>query len=120
MYQLAGFRAVQGLGAGGLFSLALAIIGDIVPARERARYQGYFLAVFGTSSVLGPVIGGFFAGADQILGIDGWRWVFLVNVPIGVLALVVVAKVLTCRTSGATTGSTGGARSRSPSAWCRC
>jgi EmrB/QacA subfamily drug resistance transporter len=94
MYQLAGFRAFQGLGAGGLFSLALAIIGDIVPPRERARYQGYFLAVFGTSSVIGPVIGGFFAGAPSILGITGWRWVFLVNVPIGILALVVVAKVL--------------------------
>ncbi|WP_433381936.1 MDR family MFS transporter [Actinoplanes sp. CA-142083] len=94
MYQLAAFRAFQGLGAGGLFSLALAIIGDIVPPRERARYQGYFLAVFGTSSVLGPVIGGFFAGADSILGITGWRWVFLVNVPIGIVALIVVAKVL--------------------------
>ena len=97
MYMLAGFRAFQGLGAGGLFSLALAIIGDIVPPRERARYQGYFLAVFGTSSVLGPVIGGFFAGSDQILGIAGWRWVFLVNVPIGVVALVVVANVLRIR-----------------------
>jgi EmrB/QacA subfamily drug resistance transporter len=94
MYMLAGFRAVQGLGAGGLFSLALAIIGDIVPPRERAKYQGYFLAVFGTSSVLGPVIGGFFADAPQILGITGWRWVFLVNVPIGLVALLVVAKVL--------------------------
>jgi len=94
MYMLAGFRAFQGLGAGGLFSLALAIIGDIVPPRERARYQGYFLAVFGTSSVLGPVIGGFFAGAHSILGLTGWRWVFLVNVPIGVIALVVVARVL--------------------------
>lgn len=94
---LAAFRAVQGLGAGGLFSLALAIIGDIVPPRERARYQGYFLAVFGTSSVLGPVIGGFFAGADTILGVTGWRWVFLVNVPIGILALVVVARTLHLR-----------------------
>jgi EmrB/QacA subfamily drug resistance transporter len=94
MYMLAAFRAVQGLGAGGLFSLALAIIGDIVPPRERARYQGYFLAVFGTSSVLGPVIGGFFAGTDQILGITGWRWVFLVNVPIGIVALIVVSVVL--------------------------
>ncbi|MCY1138162.1 MDR family MFS transporter [Actinoplanes sp. Pm04-4] len=94
MYQLAAFRAFQGLGAGGLFSLALAIIGDIVPPRERARYQGYFLAVFGTSSVIGPVIGGFFAGAPSILGITGWRWVFLVNVPIGIVALAVVAKVL--------------------------
>ena len=90
MYQLAAFRAVQGIGAGGLFSLALAIIGDIVPPRERAKYQGYFLAVFGTSSVLGPVIGGFFAGQATILGITGWRWVFLVNVPIGIAALVVV------------------------------
>src|SRR5450759_2634232 len=94
MYMLAFFRALQGIGAGGLFSLALAIIGDIVAPRERARYQGYFLAVFGTSSVLGPVIGGFFAGASSILGITGWRWVFLVNVPIGILALVVVFKVL--------------------------
>src|SRR5690242_18549116 len=73
MYMLAVFRAIQGLGAGGLFSLALAIIGDIVAPRERARYQGYFLAVFGTSSVLGPVIGGFFAGTATILGVAGWR-----------------------------------------------
>ncbi len=94
MAQLAGFRGIQGIGAGGLFALALAIIGDIVPPRERARYQGYFLAVFGTSSVLGPVVGGFFAGADTILGVDGWRWVFLVNVPIGLAAFVVVTKVL--------------------------
>ena len=94
MYMLAAFRAVQGLGAGGLFSMALAIIGDIVSPRERARYQGYFLAVFGTSSVLGPVIGGFFAGQPSILTISGWRWVFLVNVPIGLVALVVVNKVL--------------------------
>jgi EmrB/QacA subfamily drug resistance transporter len=94
MYQLAAFRAFQGLGAGGLFSLALTIIGDIVPPRERAKYQGYFLAVFGTSSVLGPVIGGFLAGQDNLLGLTGWRWVFLVNVPIGVAALAVVARNL--------------------------
>ncbi|GAA4350711.1 MDR family MFS transporter [Angustibacter luteus] len=94
MYQLAGFRALQGIGAGGLFSMALAIIGDIVPPRERAKYQGYFLAVFGTSSVLGPVVGGFFAGQATILGITGWRWVFLVNVPIGILALFVVNHTL--------------------------
>ncbi|WP_404386680.1 MFS transporter [Knoellia locipacati] len=97
MLELAAFRAVQGLGAGGLFSLALAIIGDIVPPRERAKYQGYFLAVFGTSSVLGPVVGGFFAGADSILGITGWRWVFLVNVPIGIAALALVSKTLHLR-----------------------
>jgi EmrB/QacA subfamily drug resistance transporter len=90
MYMLAIFRAFQGLGAGGLFSMALAIMGDIVSPRERARYQGYFLAVFGTSSVLGPVVGGFFAGRSSILAIAGWRWVFLVNVPIGLVALVVV------------------------------
>lgn len=94
MLQLAFYRAVQGLGAGGLFSLALAIIGDIVPPRERAKYQGYFLAVFGTSSVLGPVIGGFLAGQSSILGVDGWRWVFLVNVPIGIVALLVVSRTL--------------------------
>jgi EmrB/QacA subfamily drug resistance transporter len=94
MYQLAVFRAVQGIGAGGLFSLALAIIGDIVPPRERAKYQGYFLAVFATSSVLGPVLGGFFAGAQSILGVAGWRWIFYINVPIAAAAMVVVTKVL--------------------------
>jgi EmrB/QacA subfamily drug resistance transporter len=94
MYQLAGFRALQGIGAGGLFSLALAIIGDIVPPRERAKYQGYFLAVFGTSSVLGPVVGGFFAGQSSILGVTGWRWVFLVNVPIGIVSLLLVFRTL--------------------------
>jgi len=97
MPMLAGFRAIQGLGAGGLFSLALAIIGDIVPPRERAKYQGYFLAVFGTSSVLGPVAGGFFAGQSQILGVTGWRWVFLINVPIGIFALFVVQRTLRLR-----------------------
>lgn len=97
MGTLAVYRAVQGLGAGGLFSLALAIIGDIVPPRERAKYQGYFLAVFGTSSVLGPVVGGFLAGTDSIIGITGWRWVFLVNVPVGIIALAVVSKTLHLR-----------------------
>ncbi|WP_280371529.1 MFS transporter [Nocardia wallacei] len=94
MYMLAGFRAFQGLGAGGLMSLALTIIGDIVPPRERARYQGYFMMVFGTSTVLGPVLGGLFSDYDHLWGLDGWRWVFLVNVPVGALALLVVAKVL--------------------------
>lgn len=94
MYALAAFRAVQGLGAGGLFTMALAIIGDIVPPRERSRYQGYFMAVFGTSSVLGPVVGGFLAGADSILWITGWRWVFLINVPIGAIALYLVNHTL--------------------------
>ena len=94
MYMLAAFRAFQGLGAGGLMSLALTILGDIVSPRERAKYQGYFLAVFGTSSVIGPVLGGLFAGQESILGVSGWRWVFLVNVPIGLFALAVVFRVL--------------------------
>ncbi|MGW4520617.1 MDR family MFS transporter [Amycolatopsis sp. NPDC004378] len=94
MYELAAFRAFQGLGAGGLMSLALAIITDITAPRERSKYQGYFMAVFGISSVAGPVVGGFFAGIDSFAGITGWRWVFLVNVPIALAALVVVSKVL--------------------------
>jgi len=94
MYELAAFRAFQGLGAGGLMSLALAIITDITSPRERSKYQGYFMAVFGISSVAGPVVGGFFAGIDTFAGITGWRWVFLVNVPIALAALVVVSKVL--------------------------
>ncbi|NBQ98768.1 MAG: MFS transporter, partial [Microbacteriaceae bacterium] len=67
MYELAAFRAIQGVGAGGLFALALTILADIVPPKERARYQGMFLAVFGTSSVLGPLIGGLLAGVDSFL-----------------------------------------------------
>ncbi len=94
MYELAAFRAVQGVGAGGLMSLALAIIADMVAPRERARYQGYFMAVFGTSSVLGPVIGGFLAGQESILTISGWRWIFWINVPLGLLAFLVVYRVL--------------------------
>jgi EmrB/QacA subfamily drug resistance transporter len=94
MYELAAFRALQGIGAGGLMSLALAIIGDIVPPRERSRYQGFFMAVFGTSSVLGPVIGGFLAGQATLLGIAGWRWIFYINVPLGIAAFLVVMRVL--------------------------
>jgi EmrB/QacA subfamily drug resistance transporter len=94
MMQLAAWRAVQGIGAGGLFTLALTVLADIVPPRERARYQGMFLAVFGTSSVLGPVLGGAFAGASEILFIDGWRWVFLINLPIGLIAMFMVVTFL--------------------------
>ena len=94
MLELAGWRALQGIGAGGLFSLAITVLSDIVPARERARYQGYFLAVFATSSVLGPVVGGLFADAGMILGIAGWKWIFLMNVPIGGFALFLVWKFL--------------------------
>jgi EmrB/QacA subfamily drug resistance transporter len=94
MYELAIFRAVQGLGAGGLLSMPLTIMGDILAPRERAKYQGYFLAVFGVSSVLGPLIGGLFAGQPEILFIDGWRWVFFINLPIGIGALVLVLRFL--------------------------
>jgi EmrB/QacA subfamily drug resistance transporter len=94
MPQLAAFRAVQGIGAGGLFSLAITVLADIVPPRERARYQGLFLAVFGSSSVLGPLVGGLFAGIDEILWIPGWRWVFLINLPIGAIALITVVSFL--------------------------
>jgi EmrB/QacA subfamily drug resistance transporter len=94
MIELAAFRAIQGLGAGGLMALAFAIIGDIVPPRERAKYQGYFMAVFGLSSVAGPVLGGLLAGQQTLLGVDGWRWVFYVNIPIGIVALTVVSKFL--------------------------
>jgi EmrB/QacA subfamily drug resistance transporter len=94
MLELAAFRAIQGFGAGGLMSLALTIIADIVPPRERARYQAFFMAVFGISSVAGPVIGGVLAGQSHLLGVDGWRWVFYVNLPIGVVALAVVTRFL--------------------------
>ncbi|MGH3334155.1 MAG: DHA2 family efflux MFS transporter permease subunit, partial [Nocardioidaceae bacterium] len=86
--QLIAFRAIQGLGGGGLMALAMATIGDVVPPRERGRYQGYFAAVFGTSSVLGPVLGGWFADGP------GWQWIFFVNIPIGLVALVITSAAL--------------------------
>ncbi|MEW2319420.1 MDR family MFS transporter [Streptomyces bauhiniae] len=88
MPQLIGFRALQGLGGGGLMVLSMAIVGDIVPPRERGRYQGLFGAVFGATSVLGPLLGGLFT--EQL----SWRWVFYVNLPIGIVALVVIATAL--------------------------
>ncbi|WP_241982325.1 MDR family MFS transporter [Cryobacterium sp. HLT2-28] len=94
MYELAVFRAIQGLGAGGLMALPLTIMGDMLAPRERAKYQGYFLAVFGVSSVIGPLIGGVLSGATTILGVTGWRWVFLINIPIGIVALAIVLKFL--------------------------
>ena len=94
MPMLAAFRAFQGLGAGGLMSLPLAIIGDMLAPRERAKYQGFFLATFGIASVIGPLVGGLFAGAEQILWVTGWRWVFLVNVPVGIVAVVMVIAFL--------------------------
>jgi EmrB/QacA subfamily drug resistance transporter len=94
MYQLAIFRALQGLGAGGLMALPLAIMGDMLAPRERAKYQGYFLAVFGISSVIGPLIGGLLSGTPEILFVTGWRWVFLINLPIGIAALAIVMRFL--------------------------
>jgi EmrB/QacA subfamily drug resistance transporter len=86
--ELIAFRAIQGLGGGGLMALAMATIGDVIPPRERGRYQGYFAAVFGTSSVLGPVLGGWFADGP------GWQWIFFINIPIGLVALVITSAAL--------------------------
>jgi EmrB/QacA subfamily drug resistance transporter len=92
MTQLILFRALQGLGAGGLIVVTLAVVGDVVPPRDRGRYQGLFGAVFGVSTVIGPLLGGFFV--DDL----SWRWIFYVNLPIGVLALAVIAVVFHANT----------------------
>ena len=94
MAQLVVGRAVQGLGAGGLATLTYTIIGDIVPPRERGRYQGYLGAVWALAAVVGPLLGGVFSDRATILGLAGWRWMFLVNLPLGVLALVVTGAAL--------------------------
>ena len=94
MTQLIATRALQGLGAGGLMALTFVIIGDIVPPRERGRYQGYFGAVWGLSSVAGPLLGGFFSDHASILGITGWRWIFYINIPFGIAALLITSAVL--------------------------
>ena len=94
MTQLIATRALQGVGAGGLMALTFVIIGDIVPPRERGRYQGYFGAVWGLSSVAGPLLGGFFSDHETILGITGWRWIFYINIPFGIAALAITSAVL--------------------------
>ncbi|HUY64675.1 MAG TPA: MDR family MFS transporter [Acidimicrobiales bacterium] len=88
MDELIAFRAVQGLGAGGLIALAMAIVGDIVSPRERGKYQGYFGAVFAVASIMGPLAGGLFT--EHL----SWRWVFYINMPVGLVALVVTSIVL--------------------------
>ena len=88
MLELILFRAIQGLGAGGLIVGAMASVGDVVSPRERGRYQGVFGAVFAVSSVLGPLLGGFFV--DKL----SWHWIFYINVPIAVIALIVTSAVL--------------------------
>jgi EmrB/QacA subfamily drug resistance transporter len=91
MTQLILFRGVQGLGGGGLMVTAMAVIGDLVPPRDRGRYQGLFGAVFGVSTVAGPLLGGFFV--DNLT----WRWIFYVNLPIGILAVAVIGAVFQSR-----------------------
>lgn len=88
MFQLIVFRGIQGVGGGGLMAMTFVIMGDIISPRERGRYAGYFTGVFAMSSVIGPLVGGFFV--DQI----SWRWVFYVNLPIGGLAMVAAQRYL--------------------------
>ena len=88
LYELIAFRGLQGIGGGGLISLVFAIVGDVIPPRERGRYQGYFGAVFGVSSVVGPLAGGF--AVDSL----SWRYIFYINLPLGIAALIVTNRVL--------------------------
>ena len=91
MTQLIAFRAIQGVGGGGLMVTTQAVVGDIVPPRERGRYQGIFGAVFGLSSIAGPLLGGYFTTHLS------WRWIFYVNLPLGIIALIVLGATLPAR-----------------------
>jgi EmrB/QacA subfamily drug resistance transporter len=91
MPELISFRALQGLGAGGLLTTTIAVVGDIIPPRDRGKYQGLFGAVFGVSTVVGPLLGGFFV--DNL----SWRWIFYINLPVGAVALFVIAAVFHSR-----------------------
>jgi EmrB/QacA subfamily drug resistance transporter len=91
MPELISFRAVQGLGAGGLITTTIAVVGDIIPPRDRGRYQGIFGAVFGVSTIVGPLLGGFFV--DNL----SWRWIFYVNLPVAAVAMVVIGAVFHTR-----------------------
>ncbi|WP_034268620.1 MDR family MFS transporter [Actinospica robiniae] len=99
MVELIAFRALQGLGGGGLMALVFTIIGQVVTPAERGKYQGYFTATFMFAMVIGPLIGGFFTDRSTLFGISGWRWIFYVNLPIGAVALVVISAVLHVRPS---------------------
>lgn len=94
MGQLIATRAIQGLGAGGLMALTFVIIGDVIAPRDRGKYQGYFGGVWGLSSVAGPLLGGYFSDHAQLLGVAGWRWIFYINIPFGILALVLTSASL--------------------------
>lgn len=99
MGELIAFRALQGLGGGGLMALVFTIIGVVVPPRDRGKYQGYFGGVFMLAMVAGPLVGGFFTDRSHLFGVTGWRWIFYVNIPIGIIALIVVSIVLQVRSS---------------------
>jgi len=87
-------RLVQGLGAGGLFSLAFAVIADVLPPRERSKYVLLFVAIFGSASLLGPMIGGIIATQGTIFGVTGWRWIFIINIPITLVAIGLAVRYL--------------------------